>query len=453
MFYDERIEAVKGRVAKKSILISVIIALVFGTLRTINALKNGYETSYLWFICLEYAILLLGGSCLILGRIRKARGNMDEREAFEEIKFYNKAFPILIKTIAVIYAVLCPVSLYYNNFISMNPDLLFGEIIAILGFTVGIYAIYSFKKEDVYFNYSILDNDRYYNGVLRNIGKYSIWVLFTAVISVSIFIGIALFKQKSVEIILLFILYIIILYTAVLFTGSIIYFVYSALEKASYESKRFVSIASITSLAITVVLQIIWSAFVIYVDRLPISESSTAVIISRTSLVSRYFAFALMIFFTYFAYEYKKKNKGSSISVCVYMLLICQIFSFLISRIIASVQYIFINELTEIEMSMRIRIWLVNASLYSNVIFRYLSAIGIALLILSLIGDREIHYLNAAVIILIALMIGVEIFLGTQINSIGISIYKHICESVILLYLTGIIICIGKKPGNIRPCD
>lgn len=71
MFYDERIEGKKGSIAKNSIVMSVVIAIVFAALRVVNVLKNGYDAKHLWLVSIEFAVVLVGVVCLCVGELKK----------------------------------------------------------------------------------------------------------------------------------------------------------------------------------------------------------------------------------------------------------------------------------------------------------------------------------------------------------------------------------------------
>lgn len=443
MFYDERIESVKGKTAKKCILMAVIVAFIIGTLRILNVLKNGYSKSNIWFVSIEIAIILLGIICLVVGYILKKKIGNDERGLFEELKFYNKAFPIILIILFTLFSIIFPISIYNNHLIDRMPDTMFGFIFIILIFTDGIYAIYSFKKEDIYFNYSFIDSNSYYKCVLKKIRKLTLSILIMFFISFFISLFLMIYKNLKIDFMLHIFLNIIIAYILMCFIASIIYLIYSCLEKDSYESKSFVSKASIISLLITTVLHLLWSLFVININRLPISQANTLMIISSVgSIVSLYIIFTLMIFLTYFSYEYLKNKTSNGVSLACKIILLSQVLAFFIDSVLDVVKCILIPDI----LNNGTNLILSNVYSYMDLFFNITTIIGISLLIIYLIKDKTIHKMNFISIILLVIFIGIRIFLNTQINYVNVYVYKLIGEFIILMYLSIIVIYIGKKP-------
>lgn len=442
MFYDERIENVKGKTIKRCILIGVVISLIIGILRIINILKNEYSKSNLWFVSVEISIVVLGIVCLIIGCVLKIRIGNDERGSFQESRYYNKAFPILLIITFIIFSIFFPISLYNNKSINSMPDIMFGFIFIILIFTDGIYAIYSFKKEDIYFNYSFIDSDSYYKCVLKKIEKFVLSIFIMFVISFLISIFLMIYKSIKMDFMLHLFLNIIIAYSLMCFIASIIYFIYSCLEKASYESKSFVSKASIISLLITTVLHLLWSLFVININRLPISQANTLMIIfSVGSIVSLYIIFTLMIFLTYFSYEYLKNKTSKGVSLACRIILLSQVLAFFKDSVVDVVKCILIPDILNNGTNLIIS----NIYSYLDLFFNVTTIIGISLLIIYLIKDKTIHKMNFISIILLVIFITIEIFLNTQIDFVKVIIYHLIGEFIIFMYLSIIVIFIGKK--------
>lgn len=442
MFYDERIENVKGKTIKRCILIGVVISLIIGILRIINVLKNGYSKVNIWFVSVEISFVLLGIICLIIGSTLKIRIGNDERGSFQESRYYNKVFPILLIITFIVFSILFPISLY-NKSINSIPDTMFGFIFIILIFTDGIYAIYSFKKEDIYFNYSFIDSNSYYKCVLKKIRKLTLSILIMFFISFFISLFLMIYKNLKIDFMLHIFLNIIIAYILMCFIASIIYLIYSCLEKDSYESKSFVSKASIISLLITTVLHLLWSLFVININRLPISQANTLMIISSVgSIVSLYIIFTLMIFLTYFSYEYLKNKTSKGVSLACKIILLSQVLAFFIDSVLDVVKCILIPDI----LNNGTNLILSNVYSYMDLFFNITTIIGISLLIIYLIKDKTIHKMNFISIIFLVIFIGIRIFLNTQIGFVNVYVYNLIGEFIILMYLSIIVIYIGKKP-------
>ncbi len=444
MFYDERIEGAKGRIAKNSIAMSVVIAIVFAALRVVNVLKNGYDTKHLWLVSIEFAVILAGVVCLCIGELKRIRTASDERITYEQAKFYNKAFPILIYIVLGIYSALLPMSLFNEAWVSKVPDIAFDSLPTILLFSVGIYVICSFRKSDIYFNYSLMDSDNYYKGVWKNIGKIATALGAMLLTSMCILVIRITLKQPTGSQILDLFVSLLLTYIFLIIKISALYLIYSALEKASYERKRFISKASIISLFVTIALQAVWSAFVIFVVVLPLSQANAVQTVLTASSMSIYILLALLIFLTYFGYEYQKSKPSKMVDISCKVILLSQVIKSLFENITNCITFIFLPDIMQNEA------YIINDTLSSigfalNAVFGIALIVGVAMLILALIKEKTIAKANIAAIIILAVLIGVGIFMQAQADALQTRIYELICELALLLYLSAIVVYIGKK--------
>ena len=53
MFYDERIENVKGTIARNALLLSLFLSLVLGGIHLANIIKNTADPTCFWYASLE----------------------------------------------------------------------------------------------------------------------------------------------------------------------------------------------------------------------------------------------------------------------------------------------------------------------------------------------------------------------------------------------------------------
>jgi hypothetical protein len=172
MFYDERIEFEKGRISRNCIIISVLASLVYGALFLINIITGIEDAGFRHFfhIGVEAAIIVSGSVCLIIGFFKNVFSK-DERAQAERNLFYNKAAIIHLAVTFAAWAFIMPFALAYPlpriNFLAFPYD--YG--LSMLFFPTVSYCVYSFKKSEIYFNYSILESKSYYKSVFRNIGK------------------------------------------------------------------------------------------------------------------------------------------------------------------------------------------------------------------------------------------------------------------------------------------
>ena len=104
MFYDERIENVKGKISRNSIFISFVVSLVLGGIHFVNIIRNAPDNKYLWFVSLEIAICIETLAVLMIGAIKNRLLPKDERTESELNQFYNKAAKYLITSVLVVFA-------------------------------------------------------------------------------------------------------------------------------------------------------------------------------------------------------------------------------------------------------------------------------------------------------------------------------------------------------------
>ena len=150
MFYDERIENVKGKIAKRAILITFIVTFVLAQIHCANLLRNASNVRYYWFALPDVVIYFSTTVTLIVGLIRRIVMPRDERAEAEQGSFYRKAASMLIKIALGAFAFDIPIVLYLGKPLSFADGGPSG-IICVLLFVVGIYVIYSFRKNDIYY--------------------------------------------------------------------------------------------------------------------------------------------------------------------------------------------------------------------------------------------------------------------------------------------------------------
>ena len=438
--YEERTEKAEARTARNSIALSVGIAFLFAVLRVINVIKNGYELKYMGFIAVEFTVIIAGTVCLCIGSIRKSRLAEDGQHPFDEAGFYRKASAIVICIILGIYSILLPQSLIVEPI----PDLSFGSLPVILLFTVGVYAICSLKRNGIFVNHSFIGSDDHDKRVWKNIGKIAL--VSGSMLLISLFSAVLLTAlQKTTHHLLSLFLSIILTYLLLLTAISAFYLLYSALEKSSFDSKTLLSKASMVPLFITIALQMIRSAFVILIDRLPISQVSAAITIVLS--MNTFILLAWLIFLTYFAYEYQKNKPDKMVDLSCKVLLFGQVLNFLSGNMVNCLTYIFNRQILDNDP------YVINNILnaISNTldgVFGIVLAVGVAMLIAALIGNKTISKVHIVAIVAMTVMLGVNIFLQTQIDHFQMRIFESLCELVVLMYLSLIVVHIGKQRAN-----
>ena len=443
MFYDERIENVKGKISRNSIFISFVVSLVLGGIHFVNIIRNAPDNKYLWFVSLEIAICIETLAVLMIGAIKNRLLPKDERTESELNQFYNKAAKYLITSVLVVFA--CVWDYAINLGMPYNfADQGFGGILYILFFIVGIYVVYSFKRNDIYFNYSIMENEHYYKCVFKNIGKMAIYTLYLlALAALSFAIG-ALFKNQDMAFNLRNLLYTAIYFITSFLELTVLYLLYSFLEKCSYNSENSISESTIISLGITIFIYAVYTAGVIFIDSMAISQATAVQLVSIISSLDTYIKFALLIFLTYFGYEYQRVRNNKLLSAACVTILLSEILSVFIGQISGSLIFVFMPEIMNqdayiiSQLFSTINVSIEDASSLANIV-------GFVLIIFALVKDKLIHKAHGFAVVAFAVLGGVELFLRTQVDILQVNIYHYTVEVAILIYLLIIVIFTVKR--------
>ena len=446
MFYDERIEKVKGRISRNAIIMSVIISVVLGSIRLTNILKNTNQIKYLCLVILEAMIFLSGLICLLIGFIRSRIHTKDERTIFEESHFYNKASSILIKIVTIIFAFFLPV-ISHIELPDFYVDSGFGNIFSVLFFSIGTYFIYKLKSNDIYFNYSLMEDEHYYKSVFKNIWKFAFYILCLFGVSAISFIFFVVTKELNQTILVKHILQIIGLYTSVMLGFSLLYLLYSFLEKMSYNSTRWLSKSTIISLGITVFIYAVYTLIVVFANSLASSQTQAMQTVSLVSYLGFCINFALLIFLTYFGYEYLKVKQNKLLAFACLMILLSEVSVFLIGHVWNEIRYLFLREMIEYG-TYTITYFLSTAKTIIQDLSSIINTIGFSLIIIALIKDTTIGKSNIAMIFGFVVLGGIEMFLRTQTGYLEVNIYHSFSEIAVLIYFCILITCIERKQIN-----
>ena len=443
MFYDERIEKAKGRISRNAIILSVLISAVFGAIRLANILKNTEQSKYLCLVILEAVIIFGGSVCLLIGFTRSMMHLKDERTIFEESCFYNKASSVLIKTVTVVFAVFLPIVLHLglpNHYTGGE----FGRILFVLFFVVGIYVIYGFRRNDIYFNYSIMEDEHYYKSVFKNIGKLISYILCLFAVSAISFTLFVAAKELDQVRLLQYSLQIVGSYTFVLLELSLLYLLYSFLEKMSYDSTRRLSRSTAVSLGITVFLNAVYMSTALLAYSLASSQTQAMQTISAASSLTSYIDFALLIFLTYFSYEYLKVERNKLFSAACLIILLSETSAFLLGQVWSGITSLFLHEMIEYDVYTA-KTFLSTGKTILQDLSGTAKMTGFSLMILALIKDKAIRKTNLAAVICFVLLGGIEMFLRTQMGYLEVNIYHSFAAIAVLIYLCVLVVCVGSR--------
>ena len=443
MFYDERIENVKGKIAKRAILITFIVTFVLAQIHCANLLRNASDIRYYWFALPDVIIYFSTIVTLIIGLVRHIIISKDERTEVEQGSFYSKAASILIKIALGAFAFDLPIVLYLGkplNFADNGPS----GIIYTLLFVIGIYVVYSFRKNDIYFNYSIMDNDHYYKGVFKNIGMIYLYALAFLGISAIAFIGVIAIKTPDSAHVFKILLDTLAFYVGIFIEIALLYLLYSFLEKCSYNSEYSISKSTIISLVITIFIYAVYTAGVIFVDSTAISQATAVQLVSIISSFDTYIKFALLIFLAYFGYEYQRVRKNKLLSAACVTILLSETLSVFIGQISGSLIFVFMPEIMSQDayiinqLFSTINVSIEDASSLANIV-------GFVLIIFALVKDNLIHKAHRFVVGAFTVLGGVELFLRTQVDILQINIYHFIVEIIVLSYFALLVTLVSKK--------
>ena len=443
MFYDERIEKARGNIARNSIVISVIISALIGAIRLTNVLKNSDDNKYLFLVVLEAVIVSVGLITLFIGFIRSKLSLKDERVVAEQASFYNKASMLLIKSVAFAFAILLPVVLYIgypHNF----ADTRFDSILYVLFFIVGIYVIYSFRRNDIYFNYSFMEEEHYYKCVFRNIKKLALYMLLLFAISVILLILIVAFRAIEQAALLNCFIQIIAVYVFTLIELSLLYLLYSFLEKTSYNSNCPISKSAVISMGIAIFIYAVYTFITLFANSASDTQVGAIQLITSVSYLKTYIDLAILIFLTYFSYEYQKQTHNRLLSAACVTILLSEAVAMLLGMITGCVTNLLLPGIIKDDTYFIINTIAAVKTVIGD-ISCFADIVGFSLIIIALIKDKAIKKANFAVIICFAALAGIEIFLRTQVGYIEVNIYHALAEIAVLLYFGVIVKYIGRK--------
>ena len=239
------------------------------------------------------------------------------------------------------------------------------------------------------------------------------------------------------------------LYTAIYFIASfleltVLYLLYSFLEKCSYNSENSISGSTIISLGITIFIYAVYTAGVIFIDSMAISQATAVQLVSIISSLDTYIKFALLIFLTYFGYEYQRVRNNKLLSAACVTILLSEILSVFIGQISGSLIFVFMPEIMSQDayiinqLFSTINVSIEDASSLANIV-------GFVLIIFALVKDKLIHKAHRFAVGAFAVLGGVELFLRTQVDILQVNIYHFIVEIIVLCYFAIVLSIVSKR--------
>ena len=441
MFYDERIEKERGKISKNAIVMSALISALIFALRVAVILKNSDNPVYLIHLIPEGAVILVGIVVFALGLFRYSSTPKDEYITEKESIFYGRALVLEVKILSLIFAASLPIALYIGNseFYIQGK---FGNIFSVLVLSVGIYVIFSFRKHNIYFNYSIMDREDYISCVFKNIGRLALWFLLLFGVSFASLIFWSVPVRESAALpanIFLILIYYLLLFVFL----SLLYLLFSLLEKSSNNTNHFISKSALITLAVSILIYAVYAFLTVVTEANSESEAQAVTLVSALSILKVYVNVAYIMFLSYFGYEFLRQRQSKLFSLGVFIAALSQVVLNIGKEISIHIRDYFISEIMEgdiyfVTMTSDIKLAL-------QIICLLFSFLGLSMVLTALIRQKEIHKLNFIGIVCFVLLMGVEAFLSTQTDYLKVLIYHACAEIAVLTYLFVIVSFIGRK--------
>lgn len=434
MFYDERIEAVRGKVCRNAIALAAPIAalaLLFRllTLRGWQEIDTG---RYLYLLAVEAATLLGTLSVLIIGILRGVGQQHDEMWQAQQSEFYRKACGTLIRIVLGVWAIFLPCALT----IGAPHDRMavaYEALLPVLLFVLGAYAVCAFRRQDIYFNYAALESEHYARAVGRNIGRAGLWALGYFVLSFFCTFALVALSKISVQSLPNAYLRLFLGYLGACLWVGVLYLTLSYLEWASYHRKKVISPSTKLCLIATVAVYVTYTLLVVIIDRLPVTQATSVALVSYAAMLHDPVRMLLLLFLSYFAYEYQKLGESRAVSrICYGMIALCAM------RVGCDLLYscltsLFWTQLTDPESWVIRRILLsFNTTLHTGELL--LLSLSFVLIIVALVKHLRISRGHIATLPVLVILWGIGIFLSTQVDTVQLELYRCLVSAALLIY-------------------
>ncbi|MBQ8717755.1 MAG: hypothetical protein IJY66_00630 [Clostridia bacterium] len=442
MFYDERIEAVRGKVCRNAIAMAApvaALALLFRLL-TLHGWQEIDTGRYLYLLAVEAATFLGTLSVLIIGFFRGAGQQRDEMWQAQQGAFYRKACGKLIRIVLGVWAIFLPCALAIgapHDRMAVAYEALF----PVLLFVLGAYAVCAFRRQDIYFNYAALESDHYARAVGRNLGRAGLWALGYFVLSS--YTTLFLFFQGKITTRILAITFFRqgVSYILTYLLVGVLYLMLSYLEWASFHRKEVISPSTKLCLISTVTVYVTYTLLVVIIDRLPLTQATSVALVSYAAKLHDPVRMLLLLFLSYFAYEYRKLSESHAVSrICHGMITLCAV------RVGCDLLYscltsLFWTQLTDPESWGARRVLVAfNTTLHTGELL--LLSLGFALIIFALVKHQRIHRAHLAAIPALLLIWGVGVFLSTQVDTVQLELYRCLASAALLIYACSVFLTI-----------
>ncbi len=457
MFYDERIEKERGRISRNAICVALAMSLMLGIPSVLNIALNGQGVLHLYlYVVIEALVAAVGALILIIGTVKSLSGERDERASFEMARFYGKAAKILLAAAMLAYAVFCPLHDYIRR-----PSLSFqyassSIYSALMPYVVGIYIVYALKRYNIYLNYSFIENENYYRGVFKNIGKFALASLLLfglSCASVVVFTSgnFKAFKRVSENLLLSKLVYLFIIYLLIFIALSLLYLLFSFWEKENEKKEHGLSKATYISFFVTLALHAIYSVLIIIADNVALTQESAIRLIYMMQPFAPVMEFMLLVFLAYFCSEYGRGKSNRAIAGGMLCIFLAGGISTMISGASSNAIYILIEHAESAGAPVG------QIVMISNYITAFLqnttgvfTAAGYSAIIVALIKDKKISGAHTAFIGAAGIYLLLEVYLVNGAGSVvPMRIFTSLAKVAGLIYVSILLYTVMKNKNTI----
>ena len=191
-------------------------------------------------------------------------------------------------------------------------------------------------------------------------------------------------------------------------------------------------------------LYAVYTLITVSADALASSQAQAVQAVSAASSLAVYIDFALLIFLTYFSYEYLKVKRNKLLSAACLTVLLSETLAFLIGEAWSGITVLFLREMIECD-DYTVKSFLDAGKTVLQDLSGAADMIGFSLMILALVKDKTIRKANLAVPVGFVVLGGVELFLRTQTGYLEVKIYHSLAEIAVLIYWCVLVACVEKR--------
>ncbi len=411
-------ESLKGKIYRNAFIISALVSFVFGAVKLLNVVQNAELPRYLLSVSFEAVVFLLCAVCLIAGVKKSA-------------PFFEKAFGAVCKIVLAYFSVIMPFVHYLNNINRTFFETELYKSAFCIFCTASVYMVCSFRRHGICFNDSFAESESYKKCVLKRIGKAGIYVAVCLIVSVCLaFLIIPLgylmkvYAYKTIYI-----------YVSSYVLTSLLYFLYSVLEKESSSLYIGLSRKTVTALTAVVLVSALNKIFTFVIPYVFNGRILAFFAGKIPEYIDIFIIVALVVYMIYFVNEYRKMNENRLLTIGCFVFAFAKIANIVICELMTTVRYISMPRIVETPDGFEMLILTSWAEFLISVICYALAILGLALVIISLIKDKMISPLNIISVVVWVLLFVCSICLDGVFHPNVSEHLKSLCELLTLVYL------------------